>query len=493
MPFTAKDWQDSPSTVSPITAAAIEDLEDRVTTYAEDVKTYYSFKQFSNVTFDGTTDVAPAINAALVSIRDADLGNGGILVLPAGDAYLSEPIVLQNLTGIRGQGMHSTNLTLANAVNDDVIKNYVSSNGTEANGFYCSIFDLFIDGNKANQTSGRGIDFASNPLYTAASGDSDFDAHHTISNVSIYNCKEDGFRQTGRSDTHLINVVTSYCDGYGFVPSFDTSLMGCTAGNSGLAGFYLGTSALRLDNCKAFYSGQITAASGHGFYFFGDVQANLTACEAQDNKAHGYYFNTTTRSCTLSACVADSNSTTSAGTYVGYAFNDAFGHRLSACTALDRFANGATTYQLGAVLLSGTSNNNSINVYHDDAGGATVTDAIKTTSNAVAGNRIEINNEGGYQTGTYAASYTPNPYNGSTIAMTLTGNITVNAPAAANYHIGSKLRFIFTQNAGAGHVVTWDAAYKVNWTPTTTANKVNSIDFEYNGTNWIQVASAVNL
>jgi hypothetical protein len=35
MPFTTKDWQDTPSTATPITAAALEDLEGRVTGYAD--------------------------------------------------------------------------------------------------------------------------------------------------------------------------------------------------------------------------------------------------------------------------------------------------------------------------------------------------------------------------------------------------------------------------------------------------------------------------
>ena len=35
MPFTPKNWQDTPSTATPITAAALEDLEARVTDYTD--------------------------------------------------------------------------------------------------------------------------------------------------------------------------------------------------------------------------------------------------------------------------------------------------------------------------------------------------------------------------------------------------------------------------------------------------------------------------
>lgn len=35
MPFTPKDWEDAPSTDTPIDQAALEDLESRVTDYAD--------------------------------------------------------------------------------------------------------------------------------------------------------------------------------------------------------------------------------------------------------------------------------------------------------------------------------------------------------------------------------------------------------------------------------------------------------------------------
>lgn len=35
MPFTVKDWQDSPSTATPLNAAALEDLEDRLADYVD--------------------------------------------------------------------------------------------------------------------------------------------------------------------------------------------------------------------------------------------------------------------------------------------------------------------------------------------------------------------------------------------------------------------------------------------------------------------------
>lgn len=90
----------------------------------------------------------------------------------------------------------------------------------------------------------------------------------------------------------------------------------------------------------------------------------------------------------------------------------------------------------------------------------------------------------------FASTVTPDGRQGS-INIALTGPITMAAPT--NAAKGAKLRFVFTQDATGGRVVTWNAIYKVAWTPTTTASKINTIDFSYNGTNWIQVGAVVGI
>jgi hypothetical protein len=95
------------------------------------------------------------------------------------------------------------------------------------------------------------------------------------------------------------------------------------------------------------------------------------------------------------------------------------------------------------------------------------------------------------QTPAFAASYTPDPFAGQFIEMTLTGAITVNAPASA--YNGQQVTFIFIQDATGGRVVTWNAVYRVNWTPTTTAAKRNTITFVYDGSIWNQTATGLNL
>lgn len=92
----------------------------------------------------------------------------------------------------------------------------------------------------------------------------------------------------------------------------------------------------------------------------------------------------------------------------------------------------------------------------------------------------------------YTSPFTPDCYShSSTIRMVLGGALTVSAPT--NPGRGLRLRFIFQQDATGGRVVTWDAAFKVNWTPTTAAGKVNTVEFEFDGSSWVQVGSAVGL
>ena len=100
----------------------------------------------------------------------------------------------------------------------------------------------------------------------------------------------------------------------------------------------------------------------------------------------------------------------------------------------------------------------------------------------------------GTQSLAYAATLAPNANKGSTIVVgTLTGNVTaVSAPT--NPQAGQKLRFVFTQDATAGHTVAgWNAVYKVHTAVPggATNGQKCQIDFEYDGTNWIQIAAPV--
>lgn len=96
----------------------------------------------------------------------------------------------------------------------------------------------------------------------------------------------------------------------------------------------------------------------------------------------------------------------------------------------------------------------------------------------------------------YTGSYATTGYTatlasmlGNRITMTLTGNLVVNAPTGMVP--GGRIRFSLTQDATGGRTVTWNSVFKfyvAAWADAGGANTVTEIEFEWNGTNWIQQA-----
>jgi len=426
---------------------------------------------------DGVSDDTTAIAAAIAV--------GGIIYFPPG-TYITSTITLQNHTYLLGAGMRASIIKLKNGTNNHAIINFVSPNGVIANAEYCGVLNLMVDGNKANQSgTSHGIFLSTFPLLTAATNDDDFDTHHIIQNVFINNALSDGFNASGRSATQLHNVQAYACGVHGFSPSFDTELVGCVSGTSGVEGFYLANSSVRLTNCKAFYAGQVTPSLGYGFHLVSATGISLSSCEAQDNQASGYVLDTGSQF-TLSSCVADSNGTSSAGSYPGLDLFAATDSLVEGFVAYERKANGSTSYQTQALRMRSSSIRNRISLTHSAANGATIAAPIMSGSDSLAGNDVRINSQAAFQTITYAASITPDPFVGDVVKVTLTGALTINAPGNGPYVPGQILTFILVQDGVGGRVTTFNAAYKTNWTPVTTASKTNIISFAYDGTSWWQ-------
>ena len=435
---------------------------------------------------DGSTDDTTAIQSA---INAAAAAGGGRIYIPSGTTVVSG-LVMQNCTWLDGQGMHATTIKLKNGSNTSVITNYVSPDGIIANAEFVAVTNLMIDGNKTNQTTtSHGIYFTSNPTQTHATNDLDFDTHQRVENVEIYNCHDDGFSASSRSSMVLLNVYTFKCDGNGFSSTYDTDYESCVSGWAGINGFYINNSSVRLAACKAFYSGQVSVgpAAGIGIYITsGQGGVSLSSCEAQDNRGSGYVLNDASR-VTMVGCVADSNSTSSAGTYPGLDLWSTTFSTIKGFIAYERKANGTNSYQTNALRIRSNSTSNRIELTHSAANGATIGSAITSSSTSVIGNTIEIDAQNGTQTITYASSITPDPYLGSTAFITLTGNLTMNAPA--NAHAGCLLSFVVTQDATGGRTVAWNAIFKVpSWNPDTTANAINTVQFVYDGSAWQQVS-----
>lgn len=100
----------------------------------------------------------------------------------------------------------------------------------------------------------------------------------------------------------------------------------------------------------------------------------------------------------------------------------------------------------------------------------------------------------GMQFPSFSTPYVPDPTQGESVEMTLTGNVTINVPTASCF-AGQRLLLLLVQDGTGGRTITFGAGFKVasGWTPSTTASKVNSIEFVFDGTNWIQVAGQVGM
>lgn len=103
MAFTPKDWQDLPSTATPLSAVALEDLETRTTGYADtrDAELVANVKSFGAIG-DGVNDDTEEIQAAI------DAAAGRIVWFPAG-CYKFSSLSLTTSTSLRGVGFWTNN------------------------------------------------------------------------------------------------------------------------------------------------------------------------------------------------------------------------------------------------------------------------------------------------------------------------------------------------------------------------------------------------
>jgi len=107
-----------------------------------------------------------------------------------------------------------------------------------------------------------------------------------------------------------------------------------------------------------------------------------------------------------------------------------------------------------------------------------------TLSATAGGATIDLTTTG---TGTHSILYVkPDPYLGNYCTLTLTQNTTI--PNPSQQHQNQRLSFQFTQDGTGGRALTWGNKFLIRkWSPNTGASKANTIDFVFDGTNWIQI------
>lgn len=116
MAFSHKDWKNAPDPSTPISAEALEDMEDRLgipVGVIREAPLNVKDAQFGGgAKGDNSTDDTAAINAALTV---ANAAAGGNVYVPAGSYKLTDPIVAEQPTSILGDGSYSTIFQLYSA------------------------------------------------------------------------------------------------------------------------------------------------------------------------------------------------------------------------------------------------------------------------------------------------------------------------------------------------------------------------------------------
>jgi hypothetical protein len=295
----------------------------------------------------GSADNATILQAAL---------NAGdpLLIPPTGTDFITGPLTLPAGAVIEGLGFKSR-LKLKGS-SSAALLGLASVDADRVR-----LRDFLADGNRASQSSSnaRGI-----YLLNTGMGGTGL-PNHRLAQLIITECKGDGLRVTGPGESHFSNIYSYRNDGVGvYCEAEDTYWNQIVAGQSGLHGFRIAGSNTHWTNCKAWFSGRITAASGIGFLFEQDriVADNI---EAQDNQSHGIVM-LNADNCRVSG-MADSNGTgITAGTGMGIRLDNALNNQVD-IVAFDRLPaqpplQGTTRTQAFALEFANNPANNRIRI-----------------------------------------------------------------------------------------------------------------------------------
>ena len=346
------------------------------------------------------TDATNNTNQLMRALNYCAAQGGGEVVLPAGNIRVNGGIQIPQGVILRGAGMLSTILQAAfNSNYDYVVSNVVAPTTSGQNAMFTGVRDLCIDGRRDNQTAGagHGLRFSTNPLTTAAGGDTFFDPHHLIDNVRVYKARGNGFHIQGRSALQANKIFAQTCGGWGFWSTFDTNIGYGEADGCELGGFHFNNGSIRIGVLKAFLSGnRVPGSTSPGFYFGSNCYAfSGSALEAQNNTGPGYLLDGCT-AVTLDAASAESNwkepMSDAPGPVAGAGFvlNNATNCIIVGSSTQGRQVNTTIGNQQYGVKISGTSDQNIIHIVHKAILGATVGDVVEPGSN-LEGSDVVIN------------------------------------------------------------------------------------------------------
>lgn len=406
------------------------------------------------------------------------------------------------------------------------------TNGTNAQ--YCRISDMTLDGNNANQGAGAwqaGIVLNNPPA----------DGRHIVSRVRIQNFTGDGLVQLNRGSSQFSDIQIFGCNGFGVNAHEDCYYTNIDVGASGLDGFLIQGGSNRFASCKSFFSGaalvsgrgagatlltvtppaqafdggsltggftfSLASGFGSGFHYaniggtsvvINASAGEIAACCAQDNARNGFLLNS--RRMVLTAIDADSNNnngTTGGAPNASYAGVEITGNRNNVQgVSWNRAANvNAQAGALEIIAGVGQATLNRVDLGFDGSLNDGSNMPPMTALSTFYDNGLTFRTMGGrgFEPHAFAASFTPDPFAAETFEITLTANITVNAPALAGTNTagiflipGMLMRIVLIEDGVGAHTVTFNAIFAGATAANTAANRTNVWTFVFDGTNWLE-------
>lgn len=352
---------------------------------------------------DDSTDNTTALQAALNS-HGTTATYGAKLKLLEG-TYQTGKLTVYGKWTIKGVSRRGTTLALKDGANESLL---------DMSDDYCvfvTLRDFSLYGNYSNQTG------TSHGIETYRTGiDITMNGFHHIENIEVYEFLTHGIYWIGNvNGSSFHNVFSRHNRQYGFnIAGADNFFVGCITQENQWGSFYITSPNNMFVTCKAFLDGEnedsdvtFFGASQQPAWIFRDTGTDilsgitLTACIAQENYGHGFYFQDAEH-IVLAGCVADSNSQGATTTWDGFYFKNSKHIVLQgvACNYLTK------DYQRYGINIDANSNNLSINVISQDQQTADILYSLTAGGN----NFIVINGE----------TYTIPPV---TETITATGNI----------------------------------------------------------------------
>jgi hypothetical protein len=194
MAITVKDWQDAPSTATPINAAALEDLETRLAIYADFKGQGFNVKEPPyNALGDGSTNDTAAIEAAFAA---AALVKGTVW-FPLG-VFMAGNLKVPNGVSLRGENQAMSILRYRNTDGGVFITFYGSHQVVEG---------LTIDGQRESQPENVGLAAIMFTKPVATSAGSSISGGMTLTSGAAAAATSLAVNDASLTDTVTINVL----------------------------------------------------------------------------------------------------------------------------------------------------------------------------------------------------------------------------------------------------------------------------------------------